>query len=138
MPTESELKAISASGRVPTNLSVTYDDVHGLWGGAFIMVRGSGGAERRERARGSVEPKVFEVAVSQQQLLELVNLLVELEAWKQQTQDCQPVPDESRATLTVSIGVQESRVWERCHEMAGNNRLSRIKTKMIEMTGSNQ
>ncbi len=132
------LEAILASGTVPQDLVITYDDVHGLWGGAVISIRGSGRGERCERAVGGAKPKVFEKAISQEQLLELVDLLIELEAWEQQTPDRQWIPDESRATLNISIGGQTSSMWERCNEMAENKRLTQIKTKMSEMTGSNQ
>src|SRR5687768_5570131 len=120
MSMENVLKAALTSGKVPLDLVITYDDVHGLWGGATIVIRGSGSGERCEWAVGGVKPEVFEKAISQKQLLELVNLLIELEAWEQQTADRQLVPDESRATLTISIGGQTSSMWERYNEMAKN------------------
>ena len=131
---EGTLKATLAGGEVPPDLVITYDDMHGLWGGTAIVIRGSGSGGRRERARGDAAPEVFETTIPREQLLELVKLLIEHEAWEQRTPDRQPVPDESRATLTVSVGGQESRVWEWYNEMAKNARLIQIKTKMKEMT----
>src|ERR671910_915771 len=75
MSVEGMLKAILAGGEVPPDLVITYDDMHGLWGGTAIVIRGSGSGGRRERARGDAEPEVFETTIPREQLLELVKLL---------------------------------------------------------------
>ena len=134
MSVEGTLKAILTGGEVPPDLVITYDDMHGLWGGTAMVIRGSGGGARRERARGDAEPEVFETTIPRERLLELLKLLIEHEAWEQRTPERQPAPDESRATLTVSVGGRESRIWEWYNEMAKNARLIQIKTKMEEMT----
>ncbi len=133
MSVENSLRALNGN-EMPKDLSISYDDMHGLWGGTSIIIRGDGKGERRERARGNAEPEVFETNVSQQQLLELIRLLLKNEAWKQKTPEREPVPDESRATLTVSVGGQTSSVWEWFNEMNKNDRLIQIKTKMTEIT----
>lgn len=135
---ESALKASLMSGEVPPGLLITYDDMHGLWGGTAIIIHGSGRGERRERTRGDAKPKAFETALQQKQLSELIKLLIELKAWEQQTPDRPPVPDESRATLTISVDGQGSSTWEWFNEMAKNKRMIRIKAKMSKMTRSNQ
>jgi hypothetical protein len=38
-----------------------------------------------------------------------------------------PVPDESRASLTISISGCASRIWERFNDLAANNRLIQVK-----------
>jgi hypothetical protein len=63
----------------------------------------------------------------------LVRLLVELEAWEQRTPPAEPLPDESRATLTISVGGQTSAVWERYNDMAENARLSLVREKMRDL-----
>lgn len=133
---ESALKASLMSGTVPPDLEITYDDTHGLWGGTTILIHGSGDGERQERTRGDAMPKVFETALQQKQLLELIKLLIELKAWEQQTPDRPPVPDESRATLTIGVDGQRSSIWEWFNEMAENKRLIRIKAKMSKMIRS--
>src|SRR2546423_1866667 len=132
MAAESALKAILQGGKIPPDLVITYDDMHGLWGGTGIIIRGGRG-ERHERARGAAAPQTFETAISQAKLLELIKLLIEHEAWAQQTPDRMPVPDESRATLTISAGGATSTIWEWVNDLAGNARLLQIKLKMSEL-----
>jgi hypothetical protein len=134
MSIQSSLDAILLSGDIPADLEIAYDDRHGLWGGTRMVVSGQGhGEERHERTGGDPAPEIFEADISRAQLLELVALLNELKAWEQRTEDRPPVPDESRATLTIRIGGQESRVWERYNEMARNRRLARVKALMGEI-----
>jgi hypothetical protein len=127
---EKELKAIAAANSVPADLTVTYDDMHGLWGGTTITVRGDGNVERRTRRLGAPEAEVARKRVGGRELVELVRLLAELEAWDQRTSDEPPVAGESRAHLTITLDRSASRVWERVNEMAANDRLIRIKTRL--------
>ncbi len=136
MSVESALQRILTSGQVPRDLVITYDDIHGLWGGTTIIIHGDGRGEIRERERGDAKPEIFESTITQNQLLELVKLVVSLVAWEQRTADRQLVPDESRATLTISVGGQTNNMWEWVNKMEQNKRLIQIKTKMIEMTRS--
>jgi hypothetical protein len=124
---ESELKRILASGQVPADLSITYDDMHGLWGGSILTVRGDGWLERQTRPRGAPMSASSKKQIGEQELLEVVRLLVELSAWKQRTLATPPIPDESRAQLTISLKGNTSQVWERFNEMPANDRLIRIK-----------
>ena len=61
-------------------------------------------------------------------LLDLVRLLVQLDAWEQRIPDRPPVPDESRAALTISVNGSANRISERFNDLAANNRLVQIKT----------
>jgi hypothetical protein len=130
---EKELKGIVAANSVPAVLIVTYDDMHGLWGGTTIIVRGDGSLERRTRPLGAPEAEVTRKQVGGSELLDFVRLLVELEAWEQRTADEQPVADESRAHLTISAGINRSTVWERVGEMRANDRLLRIKSRLMTL-----
>lgn len=125
---ENELKSIIAVNGVTADLTITYDDMHGLWGGSTITVRGHGGMERQTKEIGAPEAVVTRKQIDGRELVELVRLLVELEAWEQRTADEQPVAGESRASLTISVKGSTSRVWERVNEMPLNNRLIQIKT----------
>ena len=124
---EAELKELLASQRVPADLIITYDDMHGLWGGSTLTVRGDGSLERQVSRRGAAAPTGTKTHIGEHDLLELVRLLVELSAWEQRTPDGMPVPDESRAYLTISLKGSTSVVWERFNEMAKNDRLVRVR-----------
>src|SRR5215510_4421543 len=111
-PVEDALKTISKNRKVPPDLSITYDDMHGLWGGTTIIIRGSGIGESREREMGDAKPQIVETALSEDKLLELVQLLIELRAWEQETPERQALPDESKARLTIKVGERTSNMWE--------------------------
>ena len=130
---EKELKGIVAANSVPADLTVTYDDMHGLWGGTTITVRGDGSVERRTRALGAPEAEVTGKQVGAPELVDFVRLLVELEAWVQRTEDVPPVADESRARLTISVGGSRSSLWERVREMPANDRLLPIKSRLMTL-----
>jgi hypothetical protein len=134
MSVESSLKRIQTENTVPSDLTITYDDMHGLWGGSTIVVDGKGTGERRERGRGDSKPTVLGKSISKQHLLELVKLLIEHEAWEQRTPDREPVPDESRALLKIQVNGQSSSIWEWFNDMEQNKRLSIIKAKMRQLT----
>jgi hypothetical protein len=124
---ENELREIAASGRVPADLRITYDDMHGLWGGSLLTARGDGWIEQAVRDRGAPTPVSRAKQIGRDEVLELVRLLVELSIWEQRTPETQPVPDESRPQLTIRLNEETCRVWERATEMRANNRLLRIK-----------
>lgn len=132
---EDELKAILASQQVPSDLSIVYDDMHGLWGGSILTVRGDGWLERQTRARGAPVHTSSKTRAGEHELLELIRLLVELSAWEQHTPDSPPIPDESRSQLTISLKGKTSRMWERFNEIPANNRLIRIKNWMESQFG---
>jgi hypothetical protein len=127
---DEELQKIRASQQVPADLRVTYDDMHGLWGGSILTVRGDGWLDRQVRPPGAPAPSGSKTRIGADELLELVGLLVELSAWEQRTPDSPPIPDESRAHLTISLKGDRTVVWERFNEMPTNNRLIRIKDWM--------
>lgn len=134
MSVEGSLKRIQSGSDVPSDLTVTYDDMHGLWGGTTIVITGKGDGERRERDRGRAEPKIFHKSITPEQMLELVNLLIEHEAWEQRTPDRAPLADESRASLKIQVSGQSSSIWEWFNDMEKNKRLSIIKAKMKLLT----
>jgi hypothetical protein len=127
---EKELQAIVAANYAPAGLTVTYDDMHCLWGGTTIIVRGDGSVERLARALGEPEPGVTRKQLDRRELVDFVRLLVELEAWEQRTADKPPAAGESLAHLTITLDWSASRVWERVNEMAADDRLIRIKTRL--------
>ena len=131
---EDNLKRMQTESNVSSDLTITYDDMHGLWGGTTIVISGKGSGERRERTRGNTEPEVINKSVTKEQIIELVKLLVEQEAWAQKTPDREPVPDESRSRLSISIAGESSDIWEWFNDMKKNQRLIKIKERMRQMT----
>jgi hypothetical protein len=124
---KSALNEMLASQRVPADLSIIYDDMHGLWGGSTYTVQGDGSIEWQVRPRGAPAPTTSEKRISERELLALVRLLVELSAWEQRTADRPPVPDESRAYLTITLDGKLSRMWEWYNDMRANGRLIQVK-----------
>ena len=123
-----KLTTILATSAVPADMAIAYNDMHGLWGGTTITVRGDGSVERHTKARGAAAAQVSHTSIDRRMLLDLIRLLVQLEAWEQRIPDRPPVPDESRASLTISVDGGASRIWERFNDLAANNRLVQIKT----------
>jgi hypothetical protein len=128
-----ELKAIAQSRRIPADFSITYDDMHSLWGGTRIVIDGTGNCELQERTRGDRQPQIVKKTIDRERVFELIELLVEQQAWEQRTPERAPAADESKATLTISVGKQSSRVWEWFNDMKKNQRLIQIQTKMSEI-----
>ncbi len=129
---ENELKA-AAAGRAPADLTITYDDMNGLWGGVTITVRGDGSLIRQTRGPGAPQTGSQRKTVDQRELTELVRLLVELRAWEQLVPESQPVACESRAYLTITLNGDSSCVWERVNEMRANDRLVRVKNHLMAL-----
>jgi hypothetical protein len=127
---DEQLTEILASRQVPADLCIIYDDMHGLWGGSILTVRGDGWLDRQVRPPGAPAPSGGKTRIGADELLELVGLLVELSAWEQRTPDSPPIPDESRAHLTIILKGGRSVVWERFNDLPANNRLIRIKDWM--------
>ena len=124
---ENELKTILATNNVPAQLTITYDDMHGLWGGTTITVRGDRTMQTQTRETGAPAASISRNHINERELINLIQLLIELKAWEQFTPEQQPVAGESRAWLTLSLDDDSIRVWERVNEMAANNRLTQIK-----------
>lgn len=125
---ESALRMVAAGNGA--ELSVVYDDMHGLWGGQTISIAGNGAYERKERARGDSAPVVTSGNVDQQQIQALATLLVDLAAWEQRVPERAPVPDESRATLRIRVGTAEATIWEWYNDLPKNNRIAQIRDLM--------
>jgi hypothetical protein len=120
-----------AEGASLSDLSIVYSDVHGLWGGVRVEVTAGGAFEQLVWERGSVAPTVLEATLAPAQVAELARLLLEIRAWEQQISDAQPLPDESRATLSIRCAGAESAIWERFNELTATGRITRVRDLMI-------
>jgi len=122
-----EALAEIADGKLdPIPLSVTYDDMHGLWGGLTLTIYG----------HGHVKQKAVKVAVrtptlvSRDGILKLVHLLLQERAWEQREPERAAQPDESKARLVVEYGKQRSEIWEWYNDLDKKQRLGKIRDLM--------
>lgn len=115
------------------DLTITYSDMHGLWGGVTITLSGSGTYELLERTRGAGVPHVSQSIVAPERVRDVVRLLSEIKAWEQYTPERVPVPDESRATLVLRAGGVEASIWEWYNDIVKNARLVRVRSLLLEL-----
>jgi hypothetical protein len=123
---ESHLRDI-ASGASLDDFAVIYSDMHGLWGGVTIALSGAGSYERAERPRGAREASIARAVVDERGVREVAALLLAIEGWEQRTPERAPVPDESRATLTIRCRGAQSVIWEGYNELGRNKRIVRVR-----------
>ena len=133
------LNDVSAGRRNWSELKVTYDDVHGLYGGLTLTVNGNGQVEQKA-VRMSIlpsNPSRIEVAeprdVSRTDLVRLLALLQKIQAWQQRVPPREPVPDESRSQLTIRCGSEATTIWEWYNDMKTNDRIARVIALMREI-----
>ena len=110
--------------------TVTYDDLHGLHGGLKLTVRGDGRVEQNAVREKVGQPKSAVAAVDLQRL---VALLVELAAWEQRVPNRMPVPDESRASLSIKLDEKSSTIWEWYNDLGKNQRIVRVRELMKQI-----
>lgn len=110
----------------PSELLITYSDLHPLHGGLEIIVDGLGHVQQEALREEVKDPE----DLTQEEMMRLVNLIIELDAWKQIVPERTPLPDESRAILQIRAGDSESQMWEWYNDMFGNNRLIQIREMM--------
>jgi hypothetical protein len=120
------LLEITAGKLNPTPLSITYDDMHGLWGGLTLTIRGDGNVEQKAVKEKAGTPTV----VSRDSILKLVRHLLQQKAWEQREPQRAPKSDESRARLVIQYGKQRSEIWEWYNDLDKNQRLGKIRELM--------
>jgi hypothetical protein len=120
------LLEIAAGKLNPTPLSITYDDMHGLWGGLTLTIRGDGNVEQKVVKEEAGTP----TRVSRDSILKLVRLLLKEKAWEQRELQRAPKPDESEARLVIEYGQQRSEIWEWYNDLDKNQRLGKIRELM--------
>ncbi len=117
-------------GRVTaTRLSIEYTDLHGLWGGLRLIVRGDGKVNQEALRIEAGQPS----DLSREDVERLVKLILENRAWVQETPERDPKPDEARAYLRVSVGGERGVIWEWYNDMQETDRLIRIRNLMTEL-----
>jgi hypothetical protein len=123
---ESSIRQIQTTATVPDGFEVVYEAMHPLHGGTVIEIKGDGSAKRTSRHRGSPEVQTRHTRLSEPQILELVGLLLKLEAWEQRVPERQPVPGEGKATLSITLGPQKGGFWEWHNDLSKNDRLVQV------------
>jgi hypothetical protein len=116
------LEDIAAGRGDPAPLVVTYDDLHGLWGGLRLTIQGTGHVEQTAKREQVGEPHT----VPRADLVKLAALLVHHAAWEQRVPDRVAAPDESRTVLTITYGQAAVQIWEWHNDLQTNNRISAI------------
>lgn len=130
---EPALRGAAAGGEIPPDFSVTYSDEHGMWGGTRVTLAASGAYEYRYHRPETGESRRAEGTVAPAEIRGVIALLVELQAWRQETEPRPAVPDESAAGVRIHAGGAESRMWEWYNEMASRNRLTRIRARLSDL-----
>jgi hypothetical protein len=122
-----------ASGRGDLQLlAVTYDDLHALWGGLRLTIRGTGQVEQEAVREKAGEPR----KVSREEIVKLAALLVRHAAWEQRVPERAAVPDESRTSLTITYGQSSVTIWEWHNDLEKNRRIGDIGGFMKAMAWS--
>lgn len=116
-----ELETIIARQNFPADLKITYSDLHGPQGWSSITIQGDGRVECQTSNHSS-----------ERELAGLIALLITLSAWEVAPEG-QPAPDDTSASLEISVGGHLSRVWERFDELQANSRLLQIRTRMEQL-----
>ncbi len=128
---ESNLREIAA-GRGAEDLAINYSDIHPLWGGVSVTLTRGREYERTVRQPGGASVLVRR-QVTRDEVASLVQLLVKLGAWEQRIPERAPVPDESRATLTIQCGATQSSIWEWYNDLSKHQRLARIRDRLLHL-----
>jgi hypothetical protein len=126
---EQRLKSLLAGSTSFDALTVTYTDLHGLWGGLSMTIHGSGKVDQKAVRVKAPPPRKLTKA----DLRNLVNLLLELKAWEQRVPERQAVPDEGRAYFRIKVGSASSEIWEWYSDMKANDRLIQIRERMQQL-----
>ena len=128
-----ELERSLLSGVMPRDLVVTYHAMHPFHGGTIVEIQGSGQALRTTRRRGDLRSSIRQIELEPAAVVELVALLVEIEAWEQRVPERAPVPDEGRARLSIEVSGMEGGFWEWYNDMGEHDRLLRVSALMTEL-----
>lgn len=118
------LKASAKTGvPLPT---VTYSDMHGLWGGMTLTVEADG-RYTRVQAEAGQPPQRVDARVDPARHRALVGLLIELKIWQQRVPKRIAVPDESTASLRIRCGTAEVAIWEWYNDLDKHRRIARVR-----------
>ncbi len=124
-PLSARIVAATQDADQASELRLVYDDVYGFFGGSrFELNQGELVHTHTPRGgRASVETRA---TLSTQELTDLLALLRVENIWEQRVPDRTPLPDESRAVLTVSMYPARATTWEWYNDLVDNDRLVKV------------
>ncbi|MHC4318132.1 MAG: hypothetical protein ACYS1B_06285 [Planctomycetota bacterium] len=123
------------AGRFPADaLQITYDDLHGLWGGLRLTVHGTGRVEQEAVRLAQEPPRPRDLTAGE--VREIVELLLGLAAWEQRVPERPPQPDEARARLSIRAGAAQSMIWEWFNDLDGAGRIVQVREKIKDLAWS--
>ena len=123
------IEAVLRQARVESprpELTILYNDISTFHGGTAIEIHGDG-----KVLRWDTLPHQPDIALQNEsrmepgELTQLLNLLVELEVWKDESPDRRPVPDESFRRLVVTQGAEHSYARE-SYNLMQSGRIGKI------------
>jgi hypothetical protein len=117
---------LSQGGTDWNRFSVTYDDLHGLFGGLTLTIHGNGKVEQQSVRVVAREPR----NASNVDLQKLVDLLLNQKAWEQRVAERPPRPDEGKVRLIINYREDSMTIWEWYNDLLRNNRILRIRDFM--------
>jgi len=131
-PVAKQLRSAADTASVPPGLVVVWDDHDPKWGGRRITVRADGSVEVRRWRPGTPEsePEVWTGHAPGAQLVDLVDVLVDVEAWEQRTSGHTTPLDEAKATLTLQVDGARERSWEWANDLEANQRLVLVENEL--------
>ncbi len=127
---EMRLQAIADGKADAADMTMIYDDVHGLWGGVRMTMHGDGRVEQEVHAPVEAHPEGHDI--TKEHVRVIAQLLVDLQAWEQLTPEREANEDESRTMLTIRIGALESSIWEWHNEQVSNDRIYKVYMRLAE------
>jgi hypothetical protein len=119
------------AGGSTADLRIVYSDLHPLWGGVSITVDGAGSWERNQMEPGDAATLTTSGTLAPSELAELGQLLLDVRAWEQLVPDAAPVPDESRATLSLVATDERSTIWERFNDLEAGRRIGLVREMLL-------
>lgn len=121
-PIEAALRAI-AGGHASEDFEVVYDDMHALYGGETLTLRGDGTLHALRQIPPTAPRTESTTTLSAEQVQAIAALLVELHAWRQDEPERTVPPDTSFSHLRIRIGTETSDVWELHDQMERLNQV---------------
>lgn len=120
--------------RAPPDLVVIYDEYEERWGGERIEVRGDGtlAMRRWQPWEAREEGSESNARVSPDSIQRLVSLLVEIEAWDQETER-EARLDDARARVEIELGGERTEIWEWSADLEATQRIVRVKRLLERM-----
>lgn len=120
--------------------SITYDDVHGLYGGFTLSVDGTGLVQKKtvRVIRGQKDVINTTSRAEPAQLNELVRLLVSERLWLRAPYPRAGVPDEGRSRVVMwytpeGNSKKQCEIWEWYNDMEADRRIGKLRDFMLHL-----